>query len=213
MSKANITTLFLDIGGVLLSNGWGHGFRKLAAEKFHLDKQEMENRHKIMFVPFEEGKVTLYEYLDRVVFYKKRDFSHEEFRDFMFSLNTAEMGMINLIKKLHLQYDLKIVAVNNEAGELNAYRIKTFELNSFIDFFISSCYVKTRKPDAAIFKMALDISHVCAGEVIYIDDTQLFTEIATGFGIRSILHTDTLSTSIALAALGFHQDQSTIIHA
>ncbi len=70
----NITTLFLDIGGVLLSDGWGHEFRQLAAEKFHLDEAEMEERHRIMFVTYEEGKITLDEYLDRVVFYKHRDF-------------------------------------------------------------------------------------------------------------------------------------------
>jgi putative hydrolase of the HAD superfamily len=27
-----ITTMFLDIGGVMLSNGWGHESRKSAAE-------------------------------------------------------------------------------------------------------------------------------------------------------------------------------------
>ncbi len=193
----------------MLSNGWGHIFRKLAVEKFHLDNHEMDLRHKLMFVPFEEGKVTLHEYLDRVVFYQKRDFSREEFRDFMFSLNTAETEMINLVKKLRVQYNLKIVAVNNEERELNVYRINTFQLTSFIDFFISSCYVKTRKPDAAIFEMALDISHVSADEVIYIDDTELFTEIATGFGIRSIRHIDTVSTTKELAALGLELKQVT----
>lgn len=207
-----ITTLFLDIGGVLLSNGWGHDFRQLAVEKFQLDKAEMEERHSIMFVTYEEGQITLKEYLERVVFYKHRDFSHTEFRDFMFALSTPDLEMIALIKELKAQYSLKIVAVSNEARELNGYRIHTFGLNSFIDFFISSCYVKVRKPDKAIFKMALDTAQVAPDKVIYIDDVQMFTDIATDIGIKSILHTDTLSTFKALAALGFHTDQMKLIH-
>jgi hypothetical protein len=46
----NITTFLLDIGGVLLTNGWGHESRNLAAEKFNLDIPEMEVRHNIAHV-------------------------------------------------------------------------------------------------------------------------------------------------------------------
>lgn len=207
MNKTNITTLFLDIGGVLLTNGWGHDFRKVVAEKFHLDKQQMEERHSIMFVTYEEGKTTLQEYLNRVVFYQQRDFTPDEFRDFMFSLSKPVPGMITLIKKIKEKYRLKVVAVSNEATELNAYRINTFGLNDFIDFFISSCYVHLRKPDEAIFKLALDTARVSTDEVVYIDDVQIFTDVATDLGIKSIHHTDILSTSEALTALGLPLDK------
>jgi len=202
MDKRKITTLFLDIGGVLLSNGWGHDFRQKAVNKFHLDKEEVEERHSIMFVTNEEGRITLNEYLDRVVFYKKRDFTFNQFRDFIFSLTTPHEDMIAFIKKIKQQYNLKIVAVSNEARELNAYRIHTFKLNSFIDFFVSSCYVHIRKPDYRIFKLALDLADVSADEVIYIDDVQMFVDIAEDVGIKSICHKDYLSTAKALAQLG-----------
>jgi len=110
-TSKKITTLFLDIGGVLLSDGWGHDFRHLAAEQFHLDKQEMEERHNIMFVTYEEGKITLKEYLDRVVFYKKRDFSFNEFRDFMFSLTTPYPDMIAFIKKIKVQDSIILIII------------------------------------------------------------------------------------------------------
>jgi putative hydrolase of the HAD superfamily len=211
-NKSNITTLFLDIGGVLLSDGWGHEFRHRAAEQFHLDIQEMEDRHKIMFVTYEEGKITLREYLHRVVFYKKRDFTPDQFRGFMFSLTTPDLEMISFIKKLKAKFRLKIVAVSNEARELNRYRIHTFRLNSFIDFFISSCYVHIRKPDTNIFRMALDLSQVPAEEVVYIDDVQMFTDIATDLGIKSILHTDWHSTSAALADMGLQMENNKLVH-
>jgi len=211
--KNKITTLFLDIGGVLLSDGWGHDFRHRAAEKFHLDKQEMEERHSLMFVTYEEGKITLQEYLNWVVFYKKRDFTYDEFRDFMFSLTTPDPDMIAFIKILKVQYGLKIVAVSNEARELNAYRINTFRLNEIFDFFISSCYVHVRKPDAAIFKLALDTAQVSLDQVIYIDNVQMFVDVATDLGIRSIRHINYLTTSNTLAVMGLVVEQNKIMHA
>ena len=79
-----ITTLFTDVGGVLLTNGWGNASRKLAAEKFGLDLKETESRHHLTFDTYEVGKITLDEYLQRTVFYMPRTFSIAEFRDFMF---------------------------------------------------------------------------------------------------------------------------------
>ena len=78
------TTLFLDIGGVILSNGWDHQLREKAAKKFGLDFMEMNQRHALTFDTYEIGKITLDEYLNRVVFYVSRSFSHEDFKEFMF---------------------------------------------------------------------------------------------------------------------------------
>lgn len=197
-----ISCLFLDIGGVLLSNGWDHEFRQRAVEHFHLDSDEMENRHSLMFVTYEEGRITLDEYLDRVVFYQKRDFPRDQFKEFMFSLSTPDLGMIAFIKKIKLQYGLKIIAVSNEARELNTYRINTFKLNEIFDFFVSSCYVNRRKPDAAIFRLAMDGAQVPLDEIVYIDNLQMFVNVAKDLGITSIHHTDYLSTAKALADLG-----------
>lgn len=208
MRKEEITTLFLDIGGVLLSNGWDHEFRQLAIEKFHLDKNEIEERHGIMFVAYEEGKVTLEEYLKRVVFFKKRNFTELAFREFMFSLSTADLEMIGFVNKLKDQYGLKVVAVSNEARELNAYRIQKFNLAKTFDFFISSCYVHLRKPDKLIFQMALDTANVSPGQVVYIDDQPMFVDISADLGITSICHTDYLSTLKALKKIGLHLNKN-----
>lgn len=201
-NETKITTIFLDIGGVLLSNGWGHEFRQQAAEKFHLKLDEMEERHGLTFVTYEEGNISLQEYLHRLVFYQKRNFTIDQFRDFMFSLTTPFIEMIASIKKLKMQYGLKIVVVSNEARELNAYRIQQFQLSSFVDFFVSSCYVHLRKPDANIFRLALDLAQVSAEQVVYIDDVQLFVDVAADLGIRGIHHINYLSSKTELATMG-----------
>jgi putative hydrolase of the HAD superfamily len=201
-NNTKITTLFLDIGGVLLSNGWGHEFRQQTAQKFNLEYTEMEIRHELFFGVGEEGRMTLDEYLKRVVFYEKRNFTVENFKEYMFSLTTANKDMIALITKLKEKYKLRIIVVSNEAKELNEYRIKKFNLNTFVDFFVSSCYAHVRKPDSRIYKLAADGAQVPLNEILYIDDVKMFTEVASDLGIKSIWHQDYLTTCKALETLG-----------
>ena len=197
-----VTTLFLDIGGVMLSNGWGHDSRRLAAEKFNLNLSELEERHHLTFVTYEEGKLTMKEYLNRVVFYQKRTFTPDQFKEFMFNQSTPFKEMIEFILKLKEQNRLKIAVVNNEARELNEHRIKKFKLNQFVDFYISSCFVHFRKPDADIFRIALDIAQVPVEHVVYIENTGMFVDVARDLGIRSIMHKNYLSTSAELSMMG-----------
>jgi len=207
MKRANsITTLFLDIGGVLLTNGWDHLARRRAAAKFKLELADLEDRHHLTFDTYEEGKLTLQEYLDRVVFYRKRPFTRDQFRRFMFGQSKPYPKMIELAKQLKARHGLRIAVVSNEARELNEYRIQTFGLAKWVDCFVSSCFVHIRKPDADIFRLALDVTQTPAREVVYIENTFMFVQIAAGLGIRSILHTDYNSTARKLASLGLRKD-------
>jgi putative hydrolase of the HAD superfamily len=202
MKTIPITTLFLDVGGVLLTNGWDHQARKRAAKIFSLNLDEIEDRHHLTFDTYEEGKLTLDEYLSRVVFYQKRSFSRAQFRNFMFAQSKPFPEMIGMIRRLKSKYGLKIAVVSNEGRELNAHRIQNFKLDNFVDFFISSCFVHFRKPDEDIFKMALDIAQVPPSRVVYIDDRAMFVQIAKSLGIPGIHHTDYKSTRAKLSAFG-----------
>ncbi len=205
MNKATkISCMFLDIGGVLLTDGWSHEFRRLAVQTFGLDLEEVENRNNQTYDIYESGYLTIEEYLDRIVFYKKRSFTSAQFRKFIFAQSKPYSQMIELIRRLKVHYGLKIVVVSNEARELNVYRIRKFKLDTFVDSFISSCFVHVRKPDAKIFQLALDIAQTPARNVVYIENTPMFVRIAEGLGIRSILHKDYKSTCIKLASLGLN---------
>ena len=203
--STEITTLFLDVGGVLLTNGWDHHARRRAAKNFNLQWTEMEDRHRLVFETHEEGKITFEEYLGRVVFYKKRPFTRSQFRRFMFTQSKPYSEMLDLAAQLKVRYELKIAVVSNESREVNAYRIRKFKLNGFVDSFISSCFVHIRKPDADIFRLALDIAQTPARHVLYIENAPMFVQIAEGLGIRSILHTDYKSTCAKLASFGLQK--------
>jgi putative hydrolase of the HAD superfamily len=201
-AKPTISALFLDIGGVLLTNGWDRLARSQAAEKFQMNHDDMEERHHLTFDTYEEGKLSLDEYLARVVFYEPREFSNADFKDYMFSRSSPFPEMLDLVKQIKSRYRIKVAVVSNEGRELTEFRIRKFGLGEFVDFFISSCFVHFRKPDADIYSVALDVSQVQPGEVAYIEDREMFVEVANGMGIHGIHHTGYESTRKALAELG-----------
>jgi putative hydrolase of the HAD superfamily len=203
-----ISCVFLDIGGVLLTDGWDHLARKRAAKNFKLEWAEMEDRHRLIFEIYEEGKITLQEYLSLVVFHKKRPFTRSQFQRFMFAQSKPFPEMIALVAQLKFQLGMKIVIISNEGRELNAYRIQKFKLDRFVDCFISSCFVHMRKPDVDIFRLALDIAQAPASQAVYIDNTPMFVQIAEGLGIQSILHMNCKSTRASLSALGLNVAES-----
>jgi putative hydrolase of the HAD superfamily len=208
MKTANrFTTLFLDIGGVLLTNGWDHQARKRAATHFKLEWDEEEVLHHLMFAAYEEGKITLEEYLSRAVFNEERSFTRDRYREFMFAQSRSYPEMIELFTQLKARYKLKIAVVSNEAREVNAYRIGKFKLSAFVDFFISSCFVHLRKPDADIFRLALDLAQAPVEQILYVENTPMFVDIAAGLGIQGILHADYKSTVAKLASFGLQIDK------
>jgi putative hydrolase of the HAD superfamily len=202
MASTDITTLFLDLGGVLLSNGWDRTSRKRAAEKFGIDFAEMDERHHLTFGTYEEGKLSLEDYLSRAIFYEERPFSRDSFIMFMFAQSHPYPDMIDLVRRLKERYGLKIICVSNEGRELTEYRIKRFELRTFFDCFVSSCFVHVRKPDYDIYRIAMDIAQVPCEEVVYVEDRGMFVEAARCLGIQGIILKDYASTREALAALG-----------
>ena len=202
-AKLTINTIFTDIGGVLLTNGWDRGCRRKAIDLFKLDPEETEERHHLTFDTYEVGKITLDEYLDRVVFYKKQSFTRKKFRQFMYDQSRPFPEMIALLLQLKKKYRLKIAVVSNEGRELAEYRIKQFNIHRLADFFIVSSFVHFRKPDADIFRIALDTAQVKPSQVVYIEDRPMFVQVAKGLNIHGLRHIDYKITGSKLEKFGF----------
>jgi putative hydrolase of the HAD superfamily len=204
MTTAHITTLFLDIGGVLLTNGWDRYARRRAADNFGLDCDEMDDRHHLTFDTYEEGKLSLESYLTRVVFHKERSFSRDDFKKFMFDQSQAHSEMLDVMQRIKQRYALVVGAISNEGRELTVFRIQKFDLKSIIDFFVSSCFVHFRKPDEDMYRIALDIAQAAPERSVYIDDRALFVEVARSLGINGIHHVGYDATRAALAEYGLY---------
>jgi putative hydrolase of the HAD superfamily len=197
-----ISCIFTDVGGVLATNGWDRTMRERAARQFGLNYEELNERNHLTFDTYEEGKLSLDEYLTRVIFYEPRAFSREDFVRFMYDQSQPFQPMLDLVRGLKQRHGLKVAVVSNEGRELTLHRIPKFGLNDFVDFFIVSCFVHFRKPDADIWRMALDIAQVPPEHVVYLEDRPMFVDVANGLGLHGIRHTSLESTKAELAALG-----------
>lgn len=187
--------LFLDIGGVLLSNAWGHESREKAAEMFQLDFKETEHLHNFIFNVYEIGKITLDEYLEIVVFNKPRNFTRETFKDFMFAQSIELPDFLQWLKHWKSENkNLRIFSINNEGKDLNNYRIEKFELHRCFDGFVSSGEVGMRKPDPGIFELAMGIAKVPPQNCFYFDDRIILAQAAERLGINAYQHTDLEAT-------------------
>ena len=198
--KPVITCLFFDIGGVLLTDGWGSGSRRQAAIHFKLEP-EFEERHRHAWDTHQVGKLSLDEYLSHVVFYRKRPFTRARFLKYIHAQSEPYPEMIALARRVK-QHGLKVAVVSNEGRELTAYRIAKFGLDTIADVFISSCYVGLLKPDPDFYRLALDVTQTPPERAIYIENTPMFVEVAQGLGIASILHTRYETTIAQLKSFG-----------
>lgn len=185
---SKIKIVFMDIGGVLLTNGWGHESRQKAAEVFGFDYDEMNILHNFIYNVFEIGSISLDDYLDTVVFHVPREFTKADFKEFMLSESKELPKTLAWLKTWKKTTDLPVFAINNESKELNDYRIDTFNLRQLFDGFFSSCYVGVRKPDPRIFQKALKIVQVSPQECVYFDDRPMLVNAAKKLGINSFLH-------------------------
>ena len=197
-----ISALFLDIGGVLLTNGWDHNMRRKATEHFNLEYDELDDRHHMTFDAYEEGKLSMDEYLNLVVFHEKRPFSYDDFKEFIFTQTEPLPDMINMFKSISKQYSLKVGAISNEGRELTVYRVGHFGLKDLIQFFICSSFVHFRKPDKDIYRLALDVGQVVPEQSVYVDDRELHTEVARNLRMNAICHTDIETTRHKLSEYG-----------
>jgi putative hydrolase of the HAD superfamily len=182
----DITTIFFDIGGVLLTDGWGHDSRRAAAEGFGLDWDEYTDRHEKVAHAIETNRMTLEHYLDRAIFYRPRSFTREEFRHFIFAQSQPKPDAIEIVRQLAESRRYLMATLNNEILELNVYRIKHFGLSRYFSVFFSSCFLGLRKPDEAIYRTALQVTQRQPEECIFIDDREVNLECPRELGLRTI---------------------------
>lgn len=187
---SSIKTIFFDIGGVCLTNGWDHISREKSTKHFSLDYEELEKRHMKVFKQFEKGQITIDEYLNTILFYEKREFTKQDYIDFMYSQSEPIDSTLQILEKLKARNEYKIASINNESRELNNYRIKKFNLDKYFNCFFSSCYLGTRKPEPEIFKKALNVSHTEQSESLFIDDREENYRTALAVGMNAILIED-----------------------
>lgn len=199
---AAITTIFFDVGGVLLSNGWDTSSRQNCIESFGLDYEEFSDRHEFVSEAFETGRLSLEQYLNRTVFYRERDFSQSQFWEAMVGESQPNDEALAIADKLAEENDLLLATLNNESAELNRERIRRFNLDRYFTSFFSSGFLGVKKPDEAIYRIALEVTQRKPHECLFIDDRDINLEGARAEGMETVLFEDAAGLRSALSTFG-----------
>jgi putative hydrolase of the HAD superfamily len=202
LSVPEISTIFFDIGGVILTNGWDRDARREAAQAFQLDWEDFQDRHDLSFPAFDAGQITLNQYLDRTLFYRPRSFTREEFTAFMFAQSKEYPDTRAILSALARTGKYLIGAINNEPLELNQYRIEAFQLRHDLQVFFSSCYLNARKPEETIYRIALEVTQRAPESCVFIDDRALNLENPRRLGMNVVHHQNAPQLRKDLQSLG-----------
>jgi putative hydrolase of the HAD superfamily len=197
-----ISTLFWDVGGVLLTNGWDTTARRRAAEAFGLDWDDFQERHELVSADLETGRLSLDAYLDCAIFHEERPYTREAFRDFMFGQSSVHAEVLSFVESLRAKGRYLMATLNNESLELNLYRIERFGLRKLFDAFFSSCFLGVKKPKPEIYQTALRITQRMPEECVFIDDRALNSEAARRLGMHAVRFRGLAALREDLARLG-----------
>ncbi len=199
---SQITALFFDVGGVLLTNGWDRGARNRLVEKFSLDGEDFEDRHLLVSAALDTGQLELDHYLNRTIFYRPRNFSKQAVLDFMYAQSQPFPESLALVARVAQSRRFLLATLNNESRELNLYRIEKFGLRNYFSVFFSSCFLGVQKPNAQIYRLALDLSQRPAEECVFIDNRPLNLECARRLGLQTIQFRNAAQLGEDLRSLG-----------
>lgn len=199
---ATITTIFFDIGGVCLSNGWDHEQRQIIAEQFGFDYPAFDSRHRQVVDALERGQLALQEYLDWTLFYEPRPFSRDAIVNAMYGLSAPIPETLELVRALRDTGRYLLATINNESRELNEYRIARFSLCDLFSAFFTSCYLGLTKPQPDHYRRAMEIVQRAPSECLYVDDRPMNVEVARILGMQPVQFTDAAQLERDLQAAG-----------
>jgi FMN phosphatase YigB (HAD superfamily) len=206
-----IETIFWDIGGVLLTNGWDRYQRARVLTPLGVDLADYEPRHEVANYYWERGHIDARSFFERTVFAPKaRDFSFAELWPRVCAeskvLHPGSFDILQSLQALRASGQLRLATLNNESVELNEHRLDAFHLRSSFDFFVCSGYVHEMKPLADIYRAAILISGQPASSAVFIDDKQENVEAARSHGMQGIRFESPEQLRVSLAELGILLD-------
>ena len=184
-----IETIFWDIGGVLLTNGWDEGQRGRVLASLGVDVPAYEAVHDRENWFWERGLITAEEFFRRTVIEPNPELGLTF--ETLWPLVCGESRVLyrecfDVLRGLRAAPGVRLATLNNESRELNGYRLDAFGLRESFDFLVCSGYVGEMKPAPAIYRAAIEISGRPAETALFIDDKAENCEAARASGMQAI---------------------------
>lgn len=201
----DIRTIFWDIGGVLLTNGWDAHQRAGVLNSLGVDLLAYEAMHDRANFYWERGLITARDFFEQTVLETNPQLglTFEALWEWVCGESRVlHPGSFEILAALQRSGQYRLATLNNESRELNEYRLDAFELRAYFDYFVCSGYVHEMKPLPGIYRAAIDISGWPAHTALFIDDKQENCDGAEALGMRAIRFVSPEQLQQDLAQLG-----------
>ena len=205
--STGIRTIFWDVGGVILTNGWDLGQRTRVLGRLGVDLAAYEAIHERANYYWERGLITAEEFFRQTVLHPNPRLELTFpllWKQVCAESKVLNSGCLDLLAELKQGGKHRLATLNNESRELNEYRLDAFKLRSLFDYFICSGYLHEMKPKPGIYHSAIDISGFTASRALFIDDKQENCDAAAEAGMHTILFRSPAQLCHALAAYDIH---------
>ncbi len=183
----SIKTIFWDIGGVLLTNGWDQSERTRVLTRLGVDLADYESRHEEANYFWERGLSTAEHFFNLTVLNQNPQLTFSElWPQVCAESKVLHPESLDILGALAANSEYRMATLNNESRELNGYRLDAFRLRPFFDYFICSGYVREMKPHPDIYRAAIEISGRVPETSLLIDDKVENCEAAIASGMQAI---------------------------
>lgn len=196
--EGSLTTIFFDVGNVILSFDYHIAAREIArrcgARKEDIYELLEGSRYKQQLqVPFETGKFTPHEYFTRFAAILKRDFDIDLTMDMgtFFSIFNSifryKYRAAEVIRRLKMA-GYRVFFISNVNPVHKAYWLNIHnDIFRMTDGFIASCEVGVMKDDPRIFDEALKVAGLSLrpDKAVFLDDIGSYVEVAASRGVNA----------------------------
>jgi HAD superfamily hydrolase (TIGR01509 family) len=187
--SGSIRTIFWDVGGVILTNGWDPGQRKRVLGRLGVDLEAYDEMHDRANYYWERGLITAEDFFLQTVLRPNAGLEltfKQLWKQVCAQSKVLHPECLDILADLKSTGRYRLATLNNESRELNEYRLDAFKLRSLFDYFICSGYVHEMKPNPGIYHSAIDISGFPAGSALFIDDKLANCQVAEAAGMSTI---------------------------
>ncbi len=189
-SSQQIRTIFWDLGGVLLTNGWDVHQRAHVLSSLGVNLPAYEAVHDIYNYFWERGLASAQDFFRDTVLLPNPQLQLTF--DQLWPLVCAESKILHpecfdILAALQASGRYRLATLNNESRELNAHRLDAFDLRRFFSYFLCSGYLHEMKPAPGFYRYAIEISGLPPSSALFIDDKDENCAAARALGMQTIL--------------------------
>ena len=179
-----ITTLLIDLGGVLVDLNWREKVSVLLQRDVPFEQLHQAWIDSAAVRQFESGKVNFDQFINR--FRQEFDIDKDDFslqQDFMGMLAGPKTGATEILMELKQHYRLALLS-NTNPPHIQEVKQHYGLLEHFDDLFLSF-EMGCMKPDQEIYQRTLQMLNVEPGEICFFDDGLINVRAAEAIGIHS----------------------------